>query len=271
MGDRLVGKIALVTGSTSGIGRGIALEFARQGAKVVVTGRRRAHCEAVAAEIAALGGEAAYFQVDVSKSDQVEAMSRFVGERYGKLDILVNNAGLPGRGRAGRIGDPPGPLWEGSTEELWDAMYAAVLRGTSLCCKDLMPHLVASGKASIINISSIHALRGYGMDFYSVVKSGLVGLTMSMAVSYARDRVRVNAICPGAVVVERLEKEYEDPKVVEAALRQSLTRLGRPQDIAYCAVYLASDEAEYVTGSVFTIDGGMWAKGAHHAVGSEGM
>ncbi|MHB1132604.1 MAG: SDR family NAD(P)-dependent oxidoreductase [Chloroflexota bacterium] len=271
MSERLAGKTAVVTGSTSGIGKGIALEFARQGARVVVTGRRRELGEAVVAEIKGAGGEASYFALDVSEQAQIEALARYVEDTYAGLDILVNNAGLPGAGRAGRLADPPGPLWDGSAEDLWDALYRAGLKGTSLCSKYLMPLLIASGHGSIINISSIHADRGLGMDAYAAIKGAIRSLSISMAVNYARDHVRVNAICPGAVIVERLAPSYQDPQRVETALRQSLTRLGRPQDIAHCAVYLASDEAEYVTGAVMHIDGGMHAKGAFNIPGSEGV
>jgi NAD(P)-dependent dehydrogenase (short-subunit alcohol dehydrogenase family) len=262
--ERLKGKKALITGSTSGIGKAMALEFARQGAAVVVNGRRQALGEAVTADIREQGGEAYYFKADISKDDEVADMADFAGKTMGGLDILVNNAVLPGAGRSGRLSDPPGELWRGTQEELWDAMYRVGLRGSMLCSKLFMPYLVASGKGSIINISSIHGLRGFGWDSYSMVKGGLISLTMSMAAGYARDRVRVNCICPGAVATERLTEIYaQHPDRLEQNLRNTLTRLGRAQDIAYCAVYLASDEAEYVTGSVLSIDGGWAAKGSY--------
>ena len=272
MCQRLMGKSALVTGSTSGIGKATAIEFARQGAKVVVTGRRRELGEAVVKEITGAGGEASYFQADFARPEHIEALHGFVRDKYAALDVLVNNAGLPGAGRAGRLADPPGELWTGTAEELWDELYRVGLRATELCCKLFLPLLIASGHGSIINISSIHALRGLGSDAYAAIKGAIMSLSTSLAVSYAQNRVRVNCICPGAVVVERLAPKYRDnPKLKEAALRQSLTRLGTPQDIAYCCVYLASDESEYVTGAVFNIDGGMHAKGTYTIPGSEGI
>ncbi|MDA8217070.1 MAG: SDR family oxidoreductase [Dehalococcoidales bacterium] len=256
MSGRLEGKIALVTGSTSGIGKAIALEFGRQGAKVVVTGRRRQLGEEVVSQLKAEGGEGAYYAVDVSSRDEVLALSRFVGENYGGLDILVNNAAPAGLAREadGRIGD--------TSPELWDEMWRTGLRGACLCCKYLMPYLIKSGKGSIIHMSSIQGLRGSGWDAYSMIKGGLISLTRSMAVNGGKHNVRVNAICPGAVIVERTEQLYaSDPKMEQLARLQSLTRVGRPQDIAWIAVYLASDEAAYTTGEIFTIDGGVYARG----------
>ena len=256
MSKRLEGRIALVTGSTSGIGKGIALEFARQGAKVVVTGRRENLGQEVVAQAKSEGGEAAYCRADVAAKEEVVALCRFVGEKYGGLDVLVNNAAPAGLAREadGRIGD--------TSEEVWDEMYRTGLRGVCLCCKYAMPLLIESGRGSIVHMSSIQGLRGSGWDAYSMVKGGLVSLTRSMAVNGAQHDVRVNCVCPGAVIVERTEGLYaENPQMEQLARLQSLTRVGRPQDIAWIAVYLASDESKYVTGEIFTIDGGIYGRG----------
>ena len=254
MSKRLAGKVALVTGSTSGIGKGIALEFARQGAKVVVTGRREGLGQEVVATIRAEGGEAAFCRADATNKDDVIALSRFVGDVYGGLDVLVNNAAPAGRARLedGSIAD--------TSEDLWDDLYQTNLRGTCLVSKHVMPYLIKSGRGSVINIASIHALRGTGWDAYSMIKGCIVALTRSMAVGYAPDRVRVNCICPGLVRIERNQDLEGRPEALAKTLRRHLLPAGLPEDIAYFAVYLASDESEYVTASVFSIDGGANAK-----------
>jgi NAD(P)-dependent dehydrogenase (short-subunit alcohol dehydrogenase family) len=253
---RLEGKVAVVTGSTSGIGKAIALEYARQGARVVVAGRRESLGQAVVAQIEAEGGRGAFCRTDIAARADVLRLAQFVDQTYGGLDVLVNNAAPAALAREadGRIGD--------ISEEVWDEMWRTGLRGTCLCCKYLMPLLVKSGRGSIIHMSSIQGLRGSGWDAYSMMKGGLISLTRSMAVNGAKHNLRVNCICPGAVIVERTEQLYAaNPKMEQLARLQSLTRIGRPQDIAWIAVYLASDEAAYTTGEIFTIDGGVYARG----------
>ena len=251
---RLEGRVALVTGSTSGIGKGVAEMFARERAKVVVTGRREELGREVVGAIIARGGQAAFCRADISNKEDVIALSRFVGETYGGLDILVNNATPAARARAedGSVAD--------TSEELWDELYQTNLRGTCLITKHVMPYLIASGRGSVINIASIHALRGTGWDAYSMIKGCLVALTRSMAVGYSTDHVRVNCICPALVRVERNQGLEADLEAFAKMLKRHLTPPGEPEDIAYFCVYLASDESEYVTGSIFAIDGGANAK-----------
>ena len=254
MRKRLKGRVALVTGSTSGIGKGVAEMFAHEGARVVVTGRRDELGRQVVEGITAQGGQAAFCRADLSSTEDVLALSRFVGATYGGLDILVNNAAPTARARVedGSIAD--------TSEDFWDELYQTNLRGTCLITKHVMPYLIASGHGSVINIASIHGLRGTGWDAYSMIKGCLIALTRSMAVGYSTDHVRVNCICPGLVRVERNQDLEADPVAFAKTLRRHLTPPGQPEDMGYFCVYLASDESEYVTGSIFSIDGGANAK-----------
>ncbi|MCL4466961.1 MAG: SDR family oxidoreductase [Chloroflexi bacterium] len=254
MSERLAGRIALVTGSTSGIGKGVALGFAREGAKVVVTGRREELGRRTVAEIKAEGGEAAFCRADIALKEDVLALSRFVGDTYGGLDVLVNNAAPAARARAedGSLAD--------SSEDLWDDLYNTNLRGACLVSKYVMPFLIKSGRGSVINIASIHALRGTGWDAYSMIKGSIVALTRSMAVGYSGDHVRVNCVCPGLVRIERNVDLEQEGASFAKTLRRHLTPPGQPEHIAHFCTYLASDESEYVTGSIFSIDGGANAK-----------
>ena len=254
MSKRLEGRVALVTGSTSGIGKGVAEMFALEGAKVIVTGRREELGRHVVEGITAQGGQGAFCRADLSNKDDVIALSRFVGATNGGLDILVNNAAP-----AARVRVEDGSLAD-TSEELWDELYQTNLRGTCLITKHVMPYLIASGRGSVINIASIHALRGTGWDAYSMIKGCLVALTRSMAVGYSTDHVRVNCICPALVRVERNQDLEANPEAFAKTLRRHLTPPGQPEDIAYFCIYLASDESEYVTGSIFAIDGGANAK-----------
>ncbi|MHB1413677.1 MAG: SDR family NAD(P)-dependent oxidoreductase [Chloroflexota bacterium] len=254
MSKRIDGRIALVTGSTSGIGKGVAQVFAQEGARVVLTGRREEWGRRAVDEIVAAGGQAAFCRADLTSQEDVEQLARFVGETYGGLDILVNNAAPAARSREedGSIADTP--------EDLWDELYATNLRGACLVSKYVMPYLTKSGHGSVVNIASIHALRGTGWDAYSMMKGCLVALTRSMAVGYAPDKVRVNCICPGLVRVERNQDLEEDAVGFAKTLKRHITPPGQPEHIGYFCTYLASDESEYVTGSIFSIDGGANAK-----------
>lgn len=256
---RLAGRIALVTGSTSGIGRAIAERFAEHGATVIVTGRRETLGHDVVERIRAQGGTAAFCRADLGSAEDTAKLIDFTVASFGALDILVNNAGLVPRAPDGSMLDGPLHLTEAS---YWDRLYGIDLRSIFLASKLAMPHLLASQHACVIHISSIHGVDGNGMDVYSAIKGAVVSLTRSMAMSYAH-RVRVNCICPGMVIVERTQDIWAAyPEMYEQAKRASLTRVGRPDDIAHCALYLASDEAEYVTGAILAIDGGMLAKGS---------
>ncbi len=250
---------ALITGSTSGIGRAIALRYAEHGARVVVTGRRVALGHAVVDQIVAAGGRATFFQADLENSNACHSLVNSAVEYLGGLDILVNNAALIPR-RADEP-SPDGPLHQ-TEEEYWDRIYRAGLKSVLLVSKLAIPFLLASPHATIIHMSSVLGIHGHGSDVYSAIKGALVGLTRSMAVSYAH-QIRVNCICPGIVVVERNQEVWAThPEMVPQARAALLTRVGTADDIAQYAVYLASPAGEIVSGSVFAIDQGMSAKGS---------
>jgi 3-oxoacyl-[acyl-carrier protein] reductase len=249
------GRVALVTGSTSGIGLGIAQRFGREGAAVVVTGRRRELGEEVAAKIVADGGTAAFFPADLTDPDAGAEMVTSAVDHFGRLDTIVNNAADPGSARA-----VDGPL-EKNGVDYWDAMYRSSVRSALVVTKAALPALKASGKGRIVNISSIMAIRGGAWDTYAWAKAAIIGLTRSMAVSYAADDITVNCIAVGSVVVERTAESWQQDASQRFWSRVGLTRVGIPEDIAHPCVWLGSDEAEYVTGAVVVVDGGMDVKG----------
>lgn len=251
----LTGKIALVTGAASGIGAAIARAFVRVGAEVVVVDRDPVGGEAMAAELRGIGGRASAFAVDVGDEVACAALGREVIGRFGRLDILVNNAGI---GHVGTIRDT-------AVEDL-DRMYRVNVRGVFNMSKTFLPGMLERRSGNIVNMASIGGLLAVPDRLaYTATKFAVVGLTKSMALDHAKEGVRVNCICPGRVetpfVAARL-KEYPDPEKAYAAMcaSQPMGRMGRPEEIAAAAVYLASDEAAFVTGAAFTIDGG-WNAG----------
>jgi NAD(P)-dependent dehydrogenase (short-subunit alcohol dehydrogenase family) len=259
MDQLLTGRTALVTGSTSGIGRAISERFAESGARVVVSGRRESLAQEVVAKIRDAGGVAEYFCADLTDDDQARGLVQYTVQMFGGLDIVVNNAGMVPRNPDGSMRD--GPIHR-TDAAYWDELWRVDLRSIFLVSKLAMPHLLRSRHASIINISSVHGVSGHGMDVYSAIKGAVISLTRSMAVSYAH-RVRVNCISPGMVVVERTRELWEAfPEVREQAHDSYLTRVGKPDDIAYFAIYLASEQGEYVTGANFALDGGLTIHGA---------
>jgi NAD(P)-dependent dehydrogenase (short-subunit alcohol dehydrogenase family) len=247
---RLQGKVAVVSGSTRGIGRSIAEMFGREGAAVAVTGRTVDRGEKVVANITQAGGQAAFFPLDITEEESVHSVMDAVAERFGKLDVLVNNAAP-----TDAVSTQVKPLVDTTTEE-WDRILRGTLTGNVFwACKYGLPHLVAAGGGSVINISSAQSVVGLsGFAAYGAAKGAINSLTRGLAVETAASGIRVNTIVVGRVVAHS-----KDTGVGVGP--GHLTRLGVPDDIAYCATWLASDEAAFVTGSLVTADGGFTING----------
>jgi len=264
MGDRLEGKVAIVTGAGSGLGRGIALAFAREGARVVVNDINAGNARAVVEEIKAQGKEALAVEADVSRNNQVEEMVGKTLETFGRIDILVNNAGTGGE----HIGMPLSNL----TEEDWDRTYEVNLKAHFLTCRAVMPHMIEQKSGKIINISSIAGKTGAPViPHYSASKAGVINFTQSLARELARHRINVNAICPGIIWTPMWEKLATDiaesnpnqqriePRVVFEGAVQRQIPMGTeqtPEDIGMAAVFLASNESDQITGQALNVDGG---------------
>lgn len=249
----LSGKKALVTGASRGIGRGIALALARQGADVAVNYRsKEAEAQVVVEEIKKLGREAFAVQADVSKKAEVERMFAEVKNRWGKLDILVNNAGI--------VFFTP---FEEMPEEQWDAVLDTNLKGQFLCAQEAVRLMGPGGK--IINIASI-ASGGVGIGFhqiahYTASKGGVVALTENLALDLGPKGINVNAVAPGVIETDMTKGLMTDEKTKAGLLaRIPKGRFGKPEDIGAAVAFLASDEADYITGTVLYVDGG-WLTG----------
>ena len=247
---RLDGKVAFITGSGSGIGRAGAIRFAREGAKVIVADISREGGEATAEMARKAGGEAAYVHTDVTDPESVERAIALAIATYGKLNVLYNDAG----GSTAQ----DGPVTRVSLDEFWRVIKVD-LYGTFLCCKYGIPEMIKAGGGSVINTTSYVALAGIkGRDAYTAAKGGVLAITRSMAVNYAKHKIRVNAIAPGAILTERVKKFIADDPRVAGMGDHHMLGMGEPDDIANMAVFLASDEARIITGAIFPVDSG-WA------------
>jgi NAD(P)-dependent dehydrogenase (short-subunit alcohol dehydrogenase family) len=251
--DRLKGKVAFITGSGSGIGRAAAVLFARESARVGVADISRAGSEETVRMASEAGGDAVYVETDVTDPISVERAIKSVADRWGGLDVLYNNAG------GSTVQD--GRVTEVSIEEWWRAQRLDLF-GTFLYCRFGIPELIRAGGGSVINTTSVVALRGsVGRDAYTAAKGGVVSLTRSLAVEYAKHHIRVNALAPGPTLTERVKKVLAGDQRTD---EKHLLGMGEPDDVAQAALLLASDESRRITGTIVPVDSG-WSVGIANA------
>ncbi len=247
------GKIALVTGGGSGIGRATALAFARDGAKVVVAGRRTEEGQETVRLIEAAGGDATFIQTDVTQEAEVAALIAQVVATYGRLDIAFNNAGNEGKVAA---------LVE-QTSDNWDFTIDGNLKGIWLSLKYELPQMAKQGGGAIVNNASLVGHVGIAnMSIYTAAKHGVVGLTRSAALEHAKAGIRVNAVSPGAILTDMPKRDFGDLAVFDQYM-SSLTpmgRVGQPEEVAEAVVWLCSNNASFVTGHALLVDGGLTAQ-----------
>lgn len=254
MDDRFIGKVAMVTGAGSGIGRAAAIAFAREGAKVVVSDIDMAGGEATVAAIRTVGGDARFVRTDVSDAVQVEAMVAACLEAYGRLDCAYNNAGIEGSGAIAHLYD----------EAAWLKIIQVNLVGVWLCMKYELPVMLAQGGGAIVNAGSIAGLVSSPVSgtAYTASKHGVIGLTKAAALEYAKNNIRINAVCPGPIRTAMTERMNERrPQSLERAAQRSPSgRMGTAEEVAQAVLWLASDAASFTTGATLTVDGGFVAQ-----------
>ena len=251
----LKNKVALITGGSSGIGMAIAERFLKEGAKVVITGRFKDRCYAAQKQLETISADAVDFATgDVSKWDDVQKIVEKTVNRFDRIDILVNNAGIYLEKRI-----------EETTEDEWDQVININLKGVFLCCKAVYPHFKKQGSGTIVNMSSDSGVSGNPDEAaYCASKGGVTNLPRAMALDYAKENIRVNAICPAVINTPMLQREVDKQKDKEAYFKEMdelhpIGRVGRPEEVAFAVLMVASDEASFITGANISVDGGLTA------------
>ena len=254
-GGALRGKTAVITGAATGIGRASALLFARAGARVTIADLREVELARTEADVQAMGGEVVSVAADLARPDRCEAVVAEAVRAFGRLDVLLNNAGVGTMVVGGTV--------ESISLDHWDLAQDVNVRAIYLVTRAAVPHLRNAGGGAVVNIASVSAFRGSverPSHAYAASKGAVLALTRAMAASYGRDRIRVNAICPGTIrtrlttdIVDRVERAAREGRGIP------LGRVGEPEDIARCALFLASEDASFITGAEIVVDGGAMA------------
>ena len=250
-GERLTGRIALITGAGDGIGAATARRFSGEGATVILADKNEANARSVCAEIVAKGGKAAAIRADIRKLEDIHAMLAFAAKTFGPAEILVNNAGIGSQKH-----------FLETTIDMLDEMLEVNVKGTFLCAQEAAREMAKLGRGAIVNVSSHSSLLGStGRSAYAASKGGIDAMTRVMAVDLAQFGIRVNSIAPGPIDTPRIRKQHNEERSQAWLRAVPLARIGRPEEVAAVAAFLASDDSSYVTGQTIAVDGGFTIAG----------